>query len=272
MTVLLPAALMFMQVGVNPATGQTPGIPDELRDRPPRAAVATDRPAGRSAIDVCLSTAREDPAKARALAQEWVSRTTGSQRATGHHCLAVAAGNAGDWASAAAAFLAARDDADAPRFRARMGALAGSALLTQGKPGEALAVLDRAAAEKSADSSLEGYIAQERAVALVALERLPEAALALDAARALAPADAHGWLLSATLARRQGDLATAQTRIERAAALDPRDPGIGLEAGVIAALAGRDAAARQSFQSVIAAAPESEQAAAARTYLSQLSQ
>lgn len=270
MSLLLPLSLMLMQVGIDPRGGQVPGVPEELRDRPPRGAASPNRVPARAAIDVCLATARDDPAKARALAAEWVARTTGAQRATGNHCLGVAAGNAGDWATASAAFLAARDEASDARFRARMGALAGSALLAQDKPGEALAALETAQGLAATDAALGGEIAQERAVALVALKRETEAAAALADARRLAPGDANGWLLSATLARRQSDLATAQQQIERAASLDPRDPAIGLEAGVIAALRGQDAAARRSFESVIAAAPESEQAAAAKRYLAQL--
>ena len=274
MTLLLPAALMLMQVGVNPTVGQVPGVPEELRERPPRGAVAIDRAPARAAIDVCLDTARDDPARARDLAQEWVSRTTGAQRATGRHCLGVAAGNAGDWPAASAAFLAARDEASEPRFRARMGALAGTALLAQDKPDDALATLDTAMSEAAGDNVLGGEIQQERAVALVTLERLPEASEALTEARRLSPQDANAWLLSATLARRQNDLASAQSQIERAASLAHPGaavgPAIGLEAGVIAALGGRDAAARQSFESVIATAPESEQASTAKTYLAQL--
>ena len=270
MSLLLPLALMLMQVGVDPNAGQMPGIPEELRNRPPRGAAGIDRAPASPAIEVCLTTARSDPAKARALAEEWVARTTGTQRATGRHCLGVAAGNAGDWGAASAAFLAAREEASEPRFRARMGALAGSALLAQAKHAEALAVLDAARPEAAGDATLGGEIAVERAVALVALERPIEAGAALVEARGLRPEAAEAWLLSATLARRQSDLATAQQQIERAAALDPRDPAIGLEAGVIAALAGQDAAAKLSFESVIAAAPESEQAKAARGYLAQL--
>lgn len=270
MTLLLPLSLMLMQVGIDPRGGQVPGVPDELRDRPPRGATTEARTATRPAIDVCLTTAESDPAKARALAEEWVRRTEGAQRATGRHCLGVAAGNAGDWAAASAAFLAAREDADDARFRARMGLLAGSALLAQDKPAEALGALDAARSDAAGDTVLDGEIAIDRAVALVALERAGEADAALVEARRLLPDGAAAWLLSATLARRQGDLATAQSRIERAATLDPRDPSIGLEAGVIAALRGQDAAARQSFESVIAAAPDSEQAATAKTYLAQL--
>lgn len=272
MSLLLPLSLMLMQVGIDPRGGQVPGVPEELRNRPPRGGAQDAPAAARPAIAVCLSTAESDPAKARKLAEEWVARTTGAQRATGYHCLGVAAGNASDWAAASAAFLAARDDASDARFRARMGLLAGSALLAQAKPAEALAALDAAKSDATGDASLDGEIALDRAVALVALDRAGEAATALAEARRLIPDSAGAWLFSATLARRQGDLRTAQQQIERAAALDPRDPAIGLEAGVIAALGGNDAGARRSFESVIAAAPESAQAAAARDYLGQLPQ
>lgn len=268
---LLPFALMLMQSGVNPATGQIPGIPEELRDRLPRGGVVGQREAAPPAIVTCLETARTDPAKAIDLATEWVSRTSGAQRAAGNHCLGVAASNAGDWESASTAFLAARDEADNARFKARMGTLAGTALLAQDEPAEALAVLDAARAEVAGDASIGGENAIERAIALVALDRAADAGAALAEARGLAPDNPNAWLLSATLARRQGDLAEAQRQIQKAAELNPVDPAIGLEAGVIAALAGNDAAARKSFDSVIAAAPDSEQAATAKSYLAQLS-
>ncbi|GGE02839.1 hypothetical protein GCM10011515_23060 [Tsuneonella deserti] len=267
LSVLVP---LIMQVGIAPTTAPVSAVPPELRDRPTRNGGTPDRPASQAAIEVCLDSARTDPEKARALAEEWVSRTTGLQRAAGQHCLGVASANEGDWDAAAAAFLAARDEgADGP-FRARMGELAASALLAQGKAEEALAALDAAKNEAAGDTALAGTTALDRATALVALDRIDEAATALADARALVPSDAHAWLLSATLSRRTGDLALAQTQIEQAATLEPRDPAIGLEAGVIAALAGRDDAARKSFESVVAASPDSAQGAAAKQYLAQL--
>ncbi|MFN6935663.1 MAG: tetratricopeptide repeat protein [Tsuneonella sp.] len=270
--ILLPLALL--QVGPAPTASPITAVPPELQNRPPRESVRKapmlDRAASRPAIETCLETARTDPARARDFASEWVARTQGLQRATGRHCLGVAAGALGDWPGAATAFLAARDEATDPQFRARMGALAGSALLSLKRPSEALALLDTVRAEAPPDALLGGAIAQDRATALVALNRLPEAAEALAEARRLSPEDPHAWLLSATLARRQSDLATAQAHIEQAATIDPRDPAIGLEAGVIAALGGRGDAARQSFKSVIAAAPESPQAESARLYLEEV--
>ncbi len=96
------------------------------------------------------------------------------------------------------------------------------------------------------------------------------AAAALAAARTADPANSQAWLLSATLSRRQGKLGEAQTQIERAALLMPVDPEIGLEAGVIAVLGGRDEAARRSWESVIRAAPGSGFAKTAQGYLDQL--
>ncbi|MCA1661228.1 MAG: hypothetical protein LC648_03285, partial [Novosphingobium sp.] len=78
------------------------------------------------------------------------------------------------------------------------------------------------------------------------------------------------WLLGATLARRQGDLAAAQRQIEVAGSLAPKDPEVGLEAGVIAMLAGNEAAARKAWESTQAVAPGSKAAQTATGYLAQL--
>ena len=99
---------------------------------------------------------------------------------------------------------------------------------------------------------------------------LDEAAQALADARRDAPQRVESWLLSATLSRRMSDLEAAQAEIQTAAALAPEDPAVGLEAGVIAVLAGQDDAARKSWSSVIELAPETPEAATARGYLAQL--
>lgn len=270
---LLPLALM--QVGPAPTTSPITAVPPELQNRPPRDGVRTapliDRGDSRPAIDLCLQTARSDAARALDMAEEWVSRTSGTQRATGRHCLGVAAGYLGDWDTAASAFTAAREETTDTRFRARMGALAGSALLAQGKPDEALAVLDPARTEAAGEAELTSAIDLDRATALVSLGKLAEASAALSEARTMAPDEPHAWLLSATLSRRQDDLVAAQAQIEKAVQLDPTDPAIGLEAGVIAALGGRTEAARKSFESVIAADADGPYAAPAKAYLAQVS-
>lgn len=275
MTSLLPFALMLMQVGIDPNGGRIPGIPEELRNRPPRnpaseAAPAPALPPAR--LTACLDAAQADPTAAIPQAQAWLADANGLDRAHAGHCLGVAQAESGRWKEAASAFITARDAVSQgnSRYRARLGALAGSSALAAGNSAEALTVLDAARGEAGAQGTLGGQIALDRAQALVALDRPAEAALALGEARVAIPVDPQAWLLSATLSRRQGELAAAQAQIEKAAALAPRDPAVGLEAGVIAALRGDDAAARQSFESVIALAPASEQASAAKAYLAQL--
>ena len=110
----------------------------------------------------------------------------------------------------------------------------------------------------------------DRARALVALERNDEAVATLEKARGNDPANARAWLLSATLSRRLERLGEAREQIAQAALLAPRDPAVGLEAGVIAALSGREQEARRSFESVLLVAPESDEAKRARGYLEQL--
>ena len=65
-------------------------------------------------------------------------------------------------------------------------------------------------------------------------------------------------------------IALSQAAIERAVAISPQDSEIGLEAGVIAILGGREDAARTSWQSVIAVQPDSLAAETARGYLAQI--
>lgn len=276
MPILLPAALMLMQVGIDPNGGRVPGIPEELRDRPPRQGTpVTPAPAPApppAKLSACLDGVRSSPAAAIEDARTWLARATGTERAQAGHCLGVAQAESGDWAAATASFAAAREAAPPVNttYRARLGALAGNAALAAGDAARALTLLDTARGDGATTGSLAGGIAVDRARALVVLQRPAEAALALGEARAANPGDAQAWLLSATLSRRQNNLVSAQAQIERAAALAPRDPAVGLEAGVIAALGGNDAAARRSFESVIALAPESEQATQARDYLEQL--
>jgi tetratricopeptide (TPR) repeat protein len=136
----------------------------------------------------------------------------------------------------------------------------------------ALAALDAApsAADSAGDPGDRSRLAVLRARALVGLKRESEAEAPLAEARAATPGDALVWLLSATLSRRLNRLTEAQTQIEKAAELLPTDPAIALEAGLIAVFAGRIDAARKSWRSVIAIAPNSDSAVTARGYLAQL--
>jgi len=107
----------------------------------------------------------------------------------------------------------------------------------------------------------------DRARALMMLGRNEEAVALLDDVRLRSPGNADAWVFSAVAARRHGDLAKAQSLIAEAAGFAPANPGVGLEAGTIAWVAGREDAAIASWRSVIEVAPDSDEAEFARQYL-----
>lgn len=239
-----------------------------------QVATAASGSAEQARLDQCLDQARTDPATAITTAGLWLIEARGAGKALPQQCLGQAYVSLLRWDAAHEAFLAARDAALASdhAVRARLGAMAGNAALADKDFPAALADLDAAVADAglAGEKPLAGSIAADKARALVALGREGEAATALSQARTDAPQDAGVWLLSATLSRRTGDLESAQAQIETAAGLDPRDPAIGLEAGVIAALAGHDDAARKSWDAVVALAPDAPEAKSARAYLAEI--
>lgn len=263
-----------MQVGPNPMGGALAG--DELiRDRPARADGATRDPGTASAwLESCLDQLRTDPARAHATAQIRRSESTGADRVLANLCLGTAASALGLWSDARSAFAAARAETpeDEPRARARFAALAGNTALAEGDAAGAIDLLSLAESDARAAkaATLEAIAATDRARALVALARSDEALAALEIATTRAPERSEGWLLKATLLRRLARLAEAQTAIERAAGLAPENPEIGLEAGLIAVLDGREDAARASWRSVVALAPDSAAAKTAKDYLAQI--
>lgn len=269
--ILLPLlAQIGPSVGVG-AGGSLPQAPLEIPRNKPEAAAPAVPP---SQAAQCRKLLGESPAEAANFAEEWRDSAKGSARAEPGQCLGMALAAQGKWDDAQAAFAAAREltPANEPANRARLGGMAGNALLAAGKTEAALAVLDQAHGEAlgAGNPRLAGEISIDRARALVALKRDGDAATALATARANAAENGQGWLLSATLSRRQGKLAEAQQQIQVAAQLMPLDPEVGLEAGVIAVLAGNEAAARRSWLSVVRAAPGTETARTAQSYLDQL--
>lgn len=265
---------LLLQVGFDPTRGAIPDYSAEVQDRQPRESSVIDPPEPTSWLGQCLEQIEQDPARAHVQAQIRRDTIGGEERVYANHCLGLAATRLGRWDEARAAFTAARQETpevDA-RLRARFGAMAGNAALVTGDAAGALALLDAARADAMAAQagSLQALIALDRARALVSAGELEAAEASLAEARTLQPEDAETHLLSATLLRRMERLDEAQSQIEEAARLAPLDPAVGLEAGVIAMLAGRKAAARASWQSVVAADPQSDEARAAQRYLDQL--
>lgn len=269
--------LLLMQVGPNPATGPASGVEEALRDRPQREqpAEAPVPAPERSRLAECLVATNQGPDAALDVAQAWrESAADQLELAQSAHCLGLALVRLERFAEARDIFGLARDEApaDNPAYRARLAAMAGHAALAGGDAAAALPLIDSALAlaATSANAPLQAGIEIDRARVLVALGRPDEAAAALAQARVTDASNAQAWLLSATLARRTERLAEAQQFIEQAAVLAPREAAVGLEAGVIAALAGRDEDARRSFASVLEVAPNSAEAASATAYLGQL--
>ena len=284
LSLLLP---LLAQAGISgSAPGNGPALPQAPISIPQRKGTASveapqNVPAAMPAtaqlaqLQSCLKLAMENPSDAIDEAEGWLAAAKSmSDRAGAKQCKALGLTRLESWGEAAALFLASREDTPVndPGERARLGALAGNALLVTGDTTAGLDALDHAHgdAHAASNSKLNGVIQIDRARALVALGRTEEASSALEEARYELPGNHQAWLLSATLSRRQGKLVEAQRQIERAAALMPVDPEIGLEAGVIAVLAGRDQSARLSWQSVIKAAPGSLNAKTAQAYLDQL--
>lgn len=269
--VILP---LLLQVGPNPSLTLPPAVPDELveqrrirreRQAAPLAIVGDDP------VQTCAARAEADPAGAADNARALVARTSGIDRALASHCLALALSAQELWPDAAQALAAARAALPAGNasYAARLALAEGSAHLAAGDAAAALAALG--SAPMVDDPQLASAIAVDRSRALVALGDDGRAATALDEARSADPDNHEAWLLSATLSRRMGQLDRAQQQIERAAILRPSGPEIGLEAGVIAALAGRDDIALRSWRSVIETAPGTPSALTAADYIAQLS-
>ncbi|MXO65789.1 hypothetical protein [Altericroceibacterium endophyticum] len=269
LTPLISAALLplFLQTA---AQGTTPDLPV------PSSQTAMSSPATieRDRLTVCLEEARQDPATAIVTASTWLAEVVGPERSYPQQCLGMAYTSLLRWQAAEDSFMMARNARleDNHLSRAKLAAMAGNAALADNRLEDALGTLDLALrdAALTGDPMVSGGIEVDRARTLVGLGRMDEARQALATARQDAAQNSEAWLLSATLSRREDRLEDAQMQIRTAAGLAPQDPRIGLEAGVIAMLAGDSEAARASWESVIALDSDSEQAATARTYLSQM--
>lgn len=268
--------VLALQVGPNPHAQAPLGAPDELLNRPPRPPrekSIQDDPATQW-LTQCLAMLPDDAARAHTLAQLRRNETSGQGRILANHCLGLAATELNLWDDAIGAFSAARDEtpADEARAKARFGAMAGNAAFAAQDLERASAILLQAKTDATASASapMQAIIASDLARVYVALERPEDALAELELSTQMYPQEAGTWLLKATLLRRLEQLDEAQTAIEEAGRLAPMDASVGLEAGVIAVLSGREDAARTSWQSVVDLAAESPEGLTAKDYLAQL--
>jgi tetratricopeptide (TPR) repeat protein len=220
-------------------------------------------------FDACMDLATDDPATGIVAANEWLM-TGGGYFA--RHCLGYAYAKDGRWSAAADSFVAAARDAERVHDAraANLWTQAGNAALASGDPTRALGHFDAALAQGVSHGLLLGELHLDRARALVIAGQPEEAEAAFAEAHRLVPEDPLAWLLSATLARRQGKLDRAQADIDVAARLAPRDPEVALEAGNIAATAGKYDIARRNWTQAIDIRPDGPVAKTARGHLTQL--
>jgi Tfp pilus assembly protein PilF len=85
----------------------------------------------------------------------------------------------------------------------------------------------------------------------------------------LAPSDPLAWLLSATLARREGNLKRAESDIGEALKRSPDDASVALEAGNIALMNGAPKAAKTAWEAAVRFSPSSPAGLAAKEALKQ---
>lgn len=231
------------------------------------AAPAWAAPSDPTRYAACIEMAPKDPARAMQMAYAW--RIEGGD-VPARHCLAVAQMNARHYVEALKSYEAAGQASEAARDGQAIALWrqAGEAALIAEQPAEAVRFLTRALAKPGGlelSPRAEADLLTARAEAQVAAGK-PDAAMAdLTRATELSAEYFTPWLLKATLARRGGDVATAEAALLKAAALAPESADVELEAGNIAAAKGEMTVARQAWEAAAADAPDAPagQAAAA---------
>lgn len=218
----------------------------------------------------CLALAADNADAARTEAEAF-RLAGGGWRA--RRCLAAAEAKAGRYPAAAQAFEAAARDAETgkapPAAAATLWANAGNAWLAAGEPLKARTTLDAALASGALKDLALGEAHLDRARALVAAGQPAAARADLDQATLHAAADPLAWLLSATLARRQGDLPRAHKDIGEALNRAADDASVQLEAGNIALLQKDHEVARASWAAAAKLSPGTPVGLAAANALAQ---
>lgn len=221
-------------------------------------------------FQACLDQAMEDPTAGVAFAEKW--RIEGGSFYA-RHCMGFAFARAERWSPAIIAFQQAAEEAERSGEMvqsARLWAQAGNAALASGDAAKARGDFDAALARGLPDGLEKGEVHLDRARALVALGETDAARDSIDIALAQAPRDPLGWLLSATLARRSGEMSLAKAHIARAVQLSPDDASVALEEGNIAILTNHEDIARSAWQRAARLAPEAAAGKAAADNLSRL--
>ena len=220
-------------------------------------------------FDQCVDQAADDPGKGLLAANKWQIEG-GAYLA--RNCLGFAYAGLENWAKAIPEFVQSAEGAEAAGDdrAAIFWSQAGNAALAGGDHALALQYLGAALEQDTLDGLLKGEVHLDMARVYVALDQYDEARKQFALVHEIVPEDPLGWLLSATLARRMGDLALAKSDIAMAAKLVATDPAIALEAGNIAYEAGDVVNAKSNWEQAVKFGPESPSAKAATRYLAQM--
>jgi tetratricopeptide (TPR) repeat protein len=233
------------------------------------AATAAESDSKATRFADCVALANANPSKALDEASAW--RIAGGG-VLARQCTGLAYAALNRWQSAALAFeqAAKASEADGDGRSARLWVLAGNAALAGNDVAKARAYFDSALASGILKEGEAGEAHLDRARARFAANDTKGARIDLDAALKLVPADPLVWLLSATLARKDGDLKRAQADIIEATKRAPDDASVANEAGNIAIMSGADEEARASWAEAVKLKPDSPAGKAAAAALAQL--
>ncbi|HET8613238.1 MAG TPA: hypothetical protein VFL92_10775 [Sphingomonas sp.] len=207
-------------------------------------------------FDACVKESDSNPQGAEKMAAAWAGQGGGVLAA---QCLGIARSAKGEWQGAVDAFTAGASLAE-QTHDARASTLwtsAGNAALAAGDAAGARAAFDKAMAAPGFEGPVKGEALLDRARAEVALNDDASARADIDVALPLIQADPMAWLLSATLARRMGDMTRAAADIKEAALRAPDEAAVLYEAGNIAAAQGHIGDARAQWARAKAADPRS---------------
>lgn len=247
MILMLLAPALLLSQAASPATKPAP----RPAAKPAAAGPADDA----SRLQRCIATIATDPVAARAEAGRW--RMAGGGAAA-RDCGGLAFAAEKNWAAAAAEFESAARDAQLAHDdrAATYWAQGGNAWLAAGDATKARTALDSALTAGTLTGLQLGEARLDHARALVAADDLASARTDIDLALTTAGDDPLAWLLSATLARRMGNLPRARGDIAEALKRSPDDASVQLEAGNIAARDGDETRARAAWAEAARLAPD----------------
>jgi tetratricopeptide (TPR) repeat protein len=230
------------------------------------ALAAAAAPAPEAEYRACTDLVRSAPERAVEQANDWRGKGGG---VAARQCLGLAYAALESWPSAATAFEQAALEAERlqDNRRADLWVQAGNAWLAGGDHPKARKAFDAALATTLLTPELRGEVHLDRARAAAAQGESAAARTDVDKGLELVPADPFGWYLSAALARRDKQLARAQSDIAKAVELAGDDAAVLLEAGNIAGVTGDVDSAKSFYARAARASPDSEAGRAAQAAL-----